>query len=223
LIKSLLLWSVILASMGRAEANPGDIDSQLWGEVDVRGVVGGVDLTALGVMRQSASLPDPTLIGGGLIVGTGLGGSWSVEAGDLWVRAKTAAGAAIDVDVPLVAAIYRWSLGDVTMGERLRFEQLTGIPGEPWRYRNRLDAAYPIDLGLVRGIVASDEIFYDFGQSAWSRNRAQLGVEVASGGPTMLTIGYLRQDDRLADPTGINAVCATLVINVPYSVESPCD
>ncbi len=198
-----------------AKARSVEVDPQFWGEIDLKKMVGGMEITALAVVRRSADLPNPALEGAGAIVGVELGGSWLAEAGDLWVRAKTGSGLAIDVEVPLVAATYRWNWGDVTLGERLRAEKLDGVPGEPWRFRNRLAALYPINSGPVRGIVATDEVFYDSGHSAWSRNRAQLGVELAHGGPATLTLAYLRQDDRFARPTAINAASTTLIINLP--------
>jgi hypothetical protein len=161
----------------------------------------------LGVVRDGDGLPNPALAGGGVTLDS-RSGPWTFTVGDLWVVVRSPASrASLDIDVPLVALAYGASFGGFAVSDRNRFEQLDGAPGEPWRYRNRLQVDHPVTgLGPVASVFASDEVFYEFSQDRWVRNRAQVGVAFSLRHREQIQVYYLRQDDRDARPGALNVL-----------------
>jgi hypothetical protein len=191
-----------------AQAGVPQANAQVWGEVDLTvPVAPNVSATALAVDRNGEGLPNPTLAGGGLTLDA-RAGHWTFTLGDLGVAARSAvSGKTVDVDVPLGAVAYGWSLAGLNFDDRSRIERLDGLPGDPWRYRNRLQVSHPLEgLGPIGAVFASDEAFYDFSRQKWDRNRAQVGFSVHVARRQRLDIYYLRQDDRYARPGTLHAL-----------------
>jgi hypothetical protein len=210
----LLLLAIFAASPAVAAdlaANP-----QFWGELDVSAdLAPDWRLTALSVAREGDALPDPTLWGGGAILDRRFG-DLTVSLGDLAVAVRgPVSGASLDVDVPLAAVSYARRIGGFEVADRNRIEDLIGVPGDPWRYRNRLSVERPVSgLGPLSSIFASEEVFYDLQAHDWSRSRAQIGVAIAAAPHTELRLFYLRQDDRSGLPRAVNALGVTLAFDL---------
>ena len=153
---------------------------------------------------------------GGLIVDYHLG-NWTLSAGDLEAVARNPrSGARLDVNLPLASFTYSWHLGDFHISDRNRVEDLDGVPGNPWRYRNRVSVEHTVTgLGPVSSVFVTDEAFLDLQTVQWTRNRTQLGFTVDIARRAQLQLYYLRQDDRVALPSAINALGTTLVIELP--------
>ncbi len=208
----------LLAAVMSVPAQAADIrvNPQFWGELDVSATLApGWRLTALSVARDGEGLPDPALWGGGAILDRRFG-DLTVSVGDLAVVARSPlSGARLDVDVPLIAVSYKWSIAGFAVSDRNRLEDLIGVPADPWRYRNRLTLEHPVaGIGPLSSIFASEEIFYDLRMRQWTRSRGQIGVGMAAGHDAELRLYYLRQDDRAALPRAINALGVTLAIEL---------
>jgi hypothetical protein len=209
-----LVSSIGLAILNAPASSANDLktDAQLWQELDVFAPLGpNVTATFIGVSREGDTLPNPTLYGGGAMVDLRYG-PWTITAGDLWVTArKPTNGDDVEVNVPLVALTYSLNYQGLAISDRNRFEDLTGLPGDPWRYRNRLMFEHPVSgLGPVSGLFMSDEVFYDLARDRWSRNRAQAGIEIPLPRSAFLQVYYMRQDDRYGVPSALNIAGTTL-------------
>jgi len=187
-------------------------DTQFWTEADLTvRVTASASMTCLGVIRDGSGLPNPALAGGGGTLDIN-DGPWTFTAGNLWVVVRSpASGHRTAVDLPLGAVSYEWSFAGVSFSDRNRAENLIGIPGDPWRYRNRVLIDYPVtSLGPIKTLFASDEVFFDFGHDQWSRNRAQFGVVLPVQPNIQMQIYYMRQDDRFSHPGALNILGVTL-------------
>ena len=215
---SIPLCTAFLAVIASSPADCAGLktDAQLWQEVDLVAPLGpNVTATMLGVMREGDSLPNPALAAGGATFDF-RAGAWTFTGGDLWAAARSpVSGTGTDVDLPLAALSYSWSWAGISISERNRFEQLIGLPGDPWRYRNRLAFEMGVEgFGRVSGVFASDEVFYDLQKDRWSRNRAQIGFEIPLAHSAALQLYYMRQDDSNARLSALNIAGTTLKVNL---------
>ena len=191
-------------------------NSQLWGELDISASPSpDWRLTALTVDRNGEGLPNPTLFGGGLTLDRRLG-HWTVTVGDLAAAARNPiTGARLNVDLPLASLAYDATVAGLLISDRNRIEDLVGVPGDPWRYRNRLSVERPLEgLGPLVSAFASEEVFYDLSKQQWSRSRATIGVGFRAAADAELRVYYLRQDDRFIPPRTINALGITLAVEL---------
>lgn len=208
----------VLAALGllaaaKAHAAP---DTQVWSELDVSGSPApGWTITGLAVVRQSDTLYNPTLWGGGAIIDRRIG-DLTLSLGDLAVVARSAgSGARRTVNVPLAAVTVGHRFGSWTVSDRNRFEQLRGIPGEPWRYRNRLEIDRDLTgTGPLTSLFVSEEAFYDLTAHQWTRSRAQAGLVLRAARNASVKVYYLRQDDHAGAPRAINALGLTLAVTL---------
>jgi len=220
--RSTLLASAVLAAGAAAAASAEaqavkSADNQLWSEIDVSAQVAArLALTATVVDRQGDGLPNPTLWGGGLTGDLRLSPNWSIGAGAYEVQARSAvSGGRLNATLPLAYITADGSAGGFHVSDRNRIEDEVGLPGDPWRYRNRLMVERPLHIALpIRSIFVSDEVFYDFGQRRLSRNRAQVGVTLTPVGPAALQLYLMRQDDAFAHPSGLNILGLTLKVEI---------
>ncbi len=196
---------------GPAAAADLSTNAQVWGEVDVSATPApDWRVTLLTVVREGESLPNPTLWGGGVTIDRTFG-ALTLSAGDLAVAARNPInGKTLDVDLPLAALSYNWRIAGFAMSDRNRFEDLVGVPGNPWRYRNRLAVEHALSrVRPLASIFASEEVFYDFQAGMWSRSRAEIGLGIAAARGADLKIYYLRQDNRSSLPRAVNALGVT--------------
>jgi hypothetical protein len=68
------------------------------------------------------------------------------------------------------------NIGPMGFSDRVRIEELIGVPKDPWRYRNLVSVVVtaPI-LGLIKSLTASDEIFVDLSSGRLKRSRLLAG------------------------------------------------
>jgi hypothetical protein len=211
-----LLALLLALAASPASASSLTDNAQAWGEIDVAASFApGWRVTALSVLRAGQALPNPALWGGGAIADRKLG-DLTLSAGDIEVVVRNSvSGDRLDVNVPLAAISYGWKWAGFEVSDRNRFEDLIGVPGDPWRYRNRVDIEHPVTgLGPVSAIFANEEVFYDFGARQWERSRAQIGLALTAAPDAELRIYYLRQDDRFARPRTINALGLALILDL---------
>lgn len=207
--------SLCLASGNLAAAVP-ENDTQSWSEIDaIATVTPQTVVIALSTVRLGEKLPNPTLYGGGLLAAH-TAGPWTLTGGAIFATLKSAtAGKETKVELPLAALTYSHRFSWATISDRNRVEQLDGIAGTPWRYRNQLLIDLPTrNFGRNSHILIADETFYDFSTSRWNRNRAQVGIGLPVHRSIEVQVFYLRQDTHWGLPKTLNVLGTTFVISL---------
>ena len=73
--------------------------------------------------------------------------------------------------------------------------------GNSQRYRNRLKISHPVKIGETKiELFASDEIYYEWEERAWTRNRFKVGFGKDLGERGGYEIYYMRQNDGFSRP-----------------------
>ncbi len=189
---------------------------EMWNEVDISArLTDRLTVTAPVVVRDSFSLSNPQLDGGGPIFDFALNKSLSVTAGYLFVSVPNA-GRGYNVNVPLAAVTFVHRLGRVRIADRNRAEYLSGFIYNPIRYRNKLTIDFPLGARGYWTPFLSDEAFYDFSQSAWSQNRFQVGVGRRFSPALRLDAYFLQRSNLLASAGNSHAIGVTLEISVGH-------
>ena len=101
----------------------------------------------------------------------------------------------------------RITISDRNQVERRRFNSLP----DTTRYRNRLQVERPFDIkGFDMRIFLWNEIFYDSGARAWSRNRFAVGGSRDLNKHATLDLFYQRQSDGRSRPGDIHVIGTAL-------------
>jgi hypothetical protein len=75
--------------------------------------------------------------------------------------------------LPFIEVSYEKAWGRVSLADRSRLDELSGIAGSPKRYRNRLSVDWSLGLSLrPSDLIAADEVFYEWSTARWSINSA---------------------------------------------------
>lgn len=104
-----------------------------------------------------------------------------------------------------LGATLRYPAGKFTLIERNWFERRWRQPQvEAWRYRIRGQIEHPFQIKKARftGYV-SDEVFYDWSQHDWVRNRFAVGANHAFNKHFTLDLYLMRQNDGRTRPGDI--------------------
>jgi len=73
--------------------------------------------------------------------------------------------------------------------------------GNSQRYRNRLKVSHPVKMGETKiELFASDEVYYEWEERAWTRNRFKIGFGKDVGESGGYEIYYMRQNDGFTRP-----------------------
>jgi hypothetical protein len=195
-------FSVFAATVPRS-------DFEVWPEIDLTAAIGrDMNVTVPFVARASNAFTSPQLYGLGPLV------DWNVEqrvtltAGYLYVSLPHT-GPGFSAHVPLAAITLNGRLGKFSISDRNRGERLYGIPGNPFRYRNKVSIEHSLIDGRLNGYV-SEETFYDTGQSAWSQIRVEAGVGAMVSPRVRVDCYYLRRGVRRSLPAATNGLGITL-------------
>lgn len=212
-LRLLVLGGLFFSSVIYAAAP--DPNAQLWTEVDgIAQITQRVDVTGAGYGRVAEGFPLPELAAASLAVDLTIR-STILTAGDLEARIRSVSGVAKNVNLPFVSATFSVYIGSVVVSDRNRFEQLDGVPGSPFRYRNRLTAELPIPGGgPFAAVELSDEVFYDDSRHRWNRNRAQASTVWRVGRHSTLLVYLLDQQDVIASPHDLHVLGLTLRVKV---------
>lgn len=101
----------------------------------------------------------------------------------------------------------RITISDRNQVERRRFNSLP----DTTRYRNRLQVERPFDIkGFDLRLFLWDEIFYDSGARAWSRNRFAVGGSRDLNKRATFDLYYQRQSDGFSRPGDIHVIGTAL-------------
>jgi hypothetical protein len=211
----LLAWSALSTTSAACAAISGT-DSQLWSELDVSHALdASLSATGIATARLGDALPNPTLSALGLQLDYRLG-PWTASATGYDVRIRSApSGLRTRIWLPAAALAYELAAGPLRFADRNRVEILEGIPGAPRRYRNRASIYCPV-AGAPAAAEAflTDEVFYDFSRQAWTRNRAQLGLQFRIAAPVRLQLFFLRQDTNYGLPRRLDVLGTTLQLDI---------
>jgi hypothetical protein len=187
-------------------------DTEWWQELDATtSLAGDWRLTINGFSRFGDATPNPVLTGGGLSTAYSRG-AFSYAGGVLYAALRSPAnGARLDVELPFAAVTGTVELGGFAVSDRLRIEDVVGVRGDPWRYRNQ--------VGIVRHrrqdpgaayVFASDEIFMGVDPQRFTRNRLLAGWGVPLRRRAVAEIAYLNQDNAGQRPGRIQGLSVTL-------------
>ena len=103
--------------------------------------------------------------------------------------------------------------GSFLLSDRNRVDFRWVDGGFTWRYRNRLRLERTIDIGrfAITPYVQA-EAFYTVDQGRWTRTRGAVGAEFAITRRLVYELYYLRQNDRTAVPSRVNAIGMALQV-----------
>jgi hypothetical protein len=200
-----------------ASAGTGAPDTQLWTELDVTGPL-ATDTTITGIarMRFSESLPNPTLASPGVDLNY-KAGVWTLSAGYRYDATaqrepETIGGKSVKISqVALLMGSRSWRFGRSTLALRLRLDDTISASSNPYRARVRLEYRWATEgLRWVQYLFTNDEVFYEFQDQKWFRNRFRAGANLALTERTDLQVFYQRQDSNNSTPGAINALGLTL-------------
>jgi len=202
-----------------AWAATGEPDTQLWTELDVTGpLTTNTTITGIGRARFSESLTNPTLTSVGVDLNY-KAGEWTFSAGYRHEVTperppETIGGKSVKItQVALLMANYVRRFGRNTLAFRLRFDDTINASSNPYRVRLRAEYRWAIkDPDWIAYLFANDEVFYEFQDEKWYRNRFQAGANLKLTERTTLKVFYQRQDSNNSTPGAINALGLTAAI-----------
>jgi len=199
-----------------ARAGTGAPDTQLWTELDVTGPLAtNTTITGIAKVRVSESLPNPTV--------TSLEADLNHKVGDWWLSIgyrhevtpqrpeETVDGR--DVKITQTVKLFgsrAWRFGRNTLALRLRLDDTLNASSNPYRARVRLEYRWATEgLSWMSYLFANDEVFYEFQDQEWYRNRFRAGANLVLSERTDLQVFYQRQDSNNSTPGAINALGVT--------------
>ena len=200
-----------------AWAGTGEPDTQLWTELDVTApLVNDLTITGIGRLRFSESLPNPTLSSLGADLNYELG-RWTVSAGYHHEVTPERPPETIDGKSVKITQVVRlmgrraWRFGRNTVGLRLRLDDTLNASSNPYRARIRLEYRWATEgVRWVSSLFTNDEVFYEFQDQKWFRNRFRAGANLTLTERTDLQVFYQRQDSNNSTPGAINALGLTV-------------
>jgi hypothetical protein len=209
--------AAVLAAPAMVNAGTGVPDSQLWTELDVDVPLhGDTSITGVGQLRLSETLANPIFTALGADLNHKVSDEWTLGLGYRHELTPDRQGEDIKVtQVARVFAIWRRGFGRSTVIIRTRIENILNASSNPWRVRVRGEYRWATpDLGWVSFLYANDEVFYEFVDSEFFRNRFQAGLNLVLGKRTSLRVYYLRQDSKEQTPGAINALGLQMAISL---------
>jgi hypothetical protein len=205
-----LLVLVLVTSLTR---DASAANSQLLSEVDLlASPTSGLRFTFPLVMRNSFDLANPQLGGVGCIVDFSVMKDLTLTAGYLFVGLPNT-GKGYESNIPLAAITIRHKLGRFEVSDRNRAEKLFGLPKSPIRYRNKV--SFDVHSASDRWTpFVTNEIFYDFSQSAWTQDRLQLGIGLRLNPHVKLNTFFLLRSDLITKANDVHALGLMLEVNL---------
>jgi hypothetical protein len=194
---ALMLTALLLPSGAAPAAQAPAYDTEWWQEVDLTGMLSDhLAYLVTGVSRLSDADPNPALVGGGAFL-SWKQGAFGGTVGYIHAELRNAAnGSRLNADLPVVAVAGTLKAGGFAITDQLRIEDLYGVPGNPWRYRNlvALGGTSP-RLRPVKEIAVSDEIFVDLNSGQLTRNRLLAGPMFGVSPRSEITVDYVNERD----------------------------
>jgi Protein of unknown function (DUF2490) len=205
----------LMAAPVASWAGTGVPDDQLWGELDVTApLTATTSITGIGQLRLSETLPNPTLTAMGADVNF-KDGEWTFSLGYRHQLTGNRQGEDVNVtQAALLMGTWARRFGRSTIDLRTRVEHTISTPGNPWRARFRAEYRCATSgWGLVSYLYSNDEVFYQFSNDEFWRNRFQAGGNLTFGAHTDVRLYYQRQDSRHQTPGAINALGVLVAVS----------
>jgi hypothetical protein len=204
-----------------AWAGTGAPDTQLWTEVDVTGpLTTNTTITGVARVRLSESLPNPVLASPGVDLNY-KAGEWTLSAGYRYDATaqrepETIGGKSVKISqVALLMGKRAWRFGRNTLALRLRFDDTINASSNPYRVRFRGEYRWATEgIRWMSYVFVNDEVFYEFQDEKWFRNRFRAGANLMLTERTELEVFYQRQDSNNSTPGAINALGLTLDVTL---------
>jgi len=87
------------------------------------------------------------------------------------------------------------------------FEYRLRSSGNSTRYRNRLRISHTVNIARARfDLFASDEVYYEWKERAWTRNRFKVGIAKDISERASYELYYMRQNDGFSRPGDLHVV-----------------
>jgi hypothetical protein len=203
-VTALILLGFVAACRGSAQVKA---DVEFWSELDVSAKLSdSIALTMFGLDRSSLQLANPQLGGVGVVADFRANNLLTFSLGYIYAGLPNI-GKGFTVDAPLAAVSLGQAFGRWSIRERSRVERLYGVPGDPYRYREKVDISYAV---LPRfHLFANDEVFYQFGIDRWNQNRAQVGFNRVINEAVSVDLFYL-QRNTASEPKNTKGLGATV-------------
>lgn len=108
-----------------------------------------------------------------------------------------------------------WEVGSFTLSDSNLLEYRLRGRGAETRYRNHLRLTHPLRAGDGKtDLFVADEVYYDWGDNAWSRNRFRIGVTRPLSRLVELEVHYLREWNKFSRPGRLDALGIVMQIDL---------
>jgi len=212
----LLMALVALAPLRAISRTVPETDTQWWEELDLVGSLADHwSYLIAGFSRFSDDDPNPALTGGAVFF-TWTHGALGASLGYLHAQVRLpSSGVRLDADLPIAAITGTLETGPLSFSDRLRIEDLVGVPGDPWRYRNLVSiVSSPKRLGRVQALAISDEVFFDLTSGRLSRNRLLAGPVIAVANGVDISLNYVNERDVGGRPGRIEGAFVDVAVRL---------
>ncbi|HXW74037.1 MAG TPA: DUF2490 domain-containing protein [Steroidobacteraceae bacterium] len=207
------LAAAALPTVGRG--GTGEPDEQLWTELDVIAPVAtNTTITGIAQLRLSETLPNPILTALGADLNYKIG-EWTLGVGYRHEVTGNRQGEEPDITQVLrLPVTWAHRFGRSTVAIRIMPQDTLTASSNPWRLRLRAEYRWATEnWGPISYLYTNDEVFYQFSDDEFFRNRFQAGLNLRFGERTGLRLYYQRQDSKNQTPGAINALGVLGVID----------
>jgi hypothetical protein len=210
-----LISAAGVGAAGPVHAAPPEPNAQVWSEADFKGSLAkDTTLTGIAIARFGEDLANPTLTALGLQVGRSVG-KWTLAASYRHQVVRHSSGGPTISQLAIAMTTFTDTFGRSTIAIRARADNTLHSSGNPWRFRLRGEFPWSTPgAGPITYLFVNDEVFYQGSAGEWSRNRAQVGLNVRFYRRYDLEIYHQWQNDELSQPARINALGLLLKVNL---------
>jgi hypothetical protein len=215
-IISLIIFGLVFGTFAVAQITPTE-DTQVWSDVQLLYPLNEkTDGFLTGTFRSGRDVSHPVdeRIGGGLTFKPNK--FVTITLAYLYLAQQPLKNVKRYENRVNLAAIFSYPLGKYTISDRNQFERrfLNSRPNT-WRYRNRLQVERTFTAGKFKySLYTSDEIFYDSGAEAWTRNRFLAGFTHKISPNYAIDLYGGRQNDGRVKPGNWNIIGTALKIRL---------
>jgi len=187
-------------------------DTQSWNKVQFTVPLGDrIDLTFRGDLRLGRNLGDFVDERVGASLRFKLSTYIELSSGYEYVVRQPERGRTTYENRISFAGTVKVPVGRFSIENRNQFERrVRNSASDTTRYRNRLLLSRQVKFGDTQiKLFVSDEVFYDFAEQAWTKNRFSVGGEKKFSDQFALEIYYTRQNDGFSRPGDLNVIGTT--------------
>ncbi|MBM3804625.1 MAG: DUF2490 domain-containing protein [Acidimicrobiia bacterium] len=203
-------------AQGSAPVPSTDDDSELWMAVQfAMPLRERTDLVLAGSYRQGRDFSHPAYETGAVALRLRLGRRIALSPLYQFVATQYYPGVHTRENRLAVSTVFSFPVKGFIIDEAHQLEQRFRQPRNSNRYRNRVQVERPFRFHDAQyRVFAWDEVFYDWGLHAWSRNRFSVGAGKRLNSSLGIDLFFLKQNARFSRPRDINAVGITFRIQL---------